>query len=828
MIVMLCCLPAALIGCRARCGGDFKACKTDDCYHALASQIEYPKYNQTCGVDSSWACQQPLSLSDPSEPEYWELQLESVVHMALSQSKVLRDLGGAVLRSPSSVETYWDPAVVETDPRFGIDAALSAFDAQFSTSVYGEKNDRAINNEFFGGGTRILVQDLMVLQSQLSKRAVTGTEFSVRHNIEYDSNNAPSNLFPSAWNVNIESEFRHPLLQGSGMEFNRIAGPTNTPGIYNGVLIARVNTDVELADFEMAVRDLVSNVENAYWDLYFAYRDLDAKIRARDAALETWRGVRARYDAERRGGEAFKEAQAREQYFRFQEEVENALTGRLTDGTRTGNGFSGGTFRANVGVHVAERRLRMLIGLPPSDGRLIRPADEPLTASVAFDWCEVTRESLIRRAELRRQRFEVRRRELECIASKNFLLPRFDVIGRYRWRGFGKDLLDSDGNNPPFDNAYENLTGGDFQEWQAGVELNVPIGYRQGFAATKNAQLQLARERSILQEQERQVLHEVAAAVADMERAYVVSQTTFNRLDAARVQLDAVRAEFEAEKAPLDLFLDAQRRLADADSRHHRSLVEYAVAVKNVHFAKGTLLDYDGVYLSEGGWPQKAYRDAAQREKQRGKRRKINYASARAPRVAYGPYEQRLDPAMPMEGVPTQPEPQEIIEPVEQIESSDLGEPTKAVGHTEVLEPAIAERPVAGEVASTAPLSGSAQGRGTAIATQSVAHNSEDGTAPPPWTPQVSSEPIVSGAGFSFPGSPQRGIPSTETQDVDWAPKIAAEPIPSAIPPGNTNRALHTQRLSAPGDNSGVVPSGHVEPTLQELPSPTGAFSFER
>ncbi len=598
--------------------------------------------------------------------------MEEVVQMALAQSKVLRDLGGAVLRSPSSISTYWDPAVQETDPRFGIDAALSAFDAQFSTSVFGEKNDKALNNEFFGGGTRLLQQDAAVIQSQITKRAITGTEFSFRHNIEYDSNNAPSNLFTSAWNVNFETEFRHPLLQGNGMTFNRIAGPSVVPGIYNGVLIARVNTDVELADFEIAVRDLVNNVENAYWDLYFAYRDLDAKIKARDTTLDTWRRVRALFDAGRRGGEAFKEAQAREQYFRFQEEVENALSGRLLDGTRTAVGSAGGYFRANGGVHVAERRLRMLMGLPPSDGRLLRPADEPLNAPVSFDWTEITRESVMRRAELRRQRFEIRRRELEWIASKNFLLPRFDAVGRYRWRGFGQDLLDPDNNNPRFDNAYEDLTSGDFQEWQLGLELSVPIGYRRGFAAARNAELQLCRERAILREQEHQVLHEVASAVADIQRAYVVSQTSFNRLDAARVQLDAIKAEFEAEKAPLDLLLDAQRRLAEADSQHHRSLAEYAVAVKNVHFAKGTLLSYDGVYLSEGGWPQMAYQDAAERNRLRGQRRALNYASAKAPRVSHGPYDQQLDETAPLETSPTS-EPTEATEPVEDAEAATTG-----------------------------------------------------------------------------------------------------------------------------------------------------------
>jgi len=640
------CLAMAIVcGCRTHGTGEFKASNnnTDDSYRALATQIEYPQVSQCSASSEDWASLEPVTLATLSETEYWDVKLEEVIQLSLSQSKVLRDLGGAILRSPATAETYWDPALQETDPRFGVDAALSAFDAQFSTSVFGEKNDKALNNEFFGGGTRLLQQDVLSLQSQLTKRAVTGTEFTFRHNAEYDANNAPGNRFPGAWNVNLESEFRHPLLQGSGMLFNRIAGPSTTPGIYGGVLIARVNMDVELADFEMGVRDLVSNIENAYWDLYFAYRDLDARIAARDATLDTWRRVHALYESGRRGGEAEKEAQAREQFFRFQEEVQNALSGRMVDGTRTGNGSGGGTFRANGGVHVAERRLRLLMGLPPSDGRLLRPADEPITAPVQFDWAQTTHEAVLRRAELRRQRFETRRRELEWIASKNHLLPRLDAIGRYRWRGFGERLLNPSGNNPRFDNAWEDLTGGDFQEWQLGLELSVPIGYRRAFSAARNAELQLSRSRAILREQEHYVLHNVASAVAEMQRAYLVSQTAMNRLEAARQQLEAVEAAFESDKISLDLLLDSQRRLADAQSRYYRIVAEYAIALKNVHYAKGTLLDYDGVFLSEGGWPRMAYQDAARLESLRGRPKPMNYSSANTPRVSRGVYKQHLE-----------------------------------------------------------------------------------------------------------------------------------------------------------------------------------------
>lgn len=627
-------------GCRLREPQAFKSCG-DDCYTAMATQVEYPVVQPCSTFDDQWAAAAPVTLATLEQADYWNLTLSEAVQIALAESKVIRDLGGAVLRTPANVETFWDPAVVETDPRFGVEAALSAFDAQLTASAFGEKNDRALNNEFFGGGTRLLDQDAVVMQTQIAKRSAVGSQFAIRHYTDYDSNNAPSNLFPSAYNTRFEVEMRQPLLQGAGVEFNRIAGPNNVPGQYHGVLIARANADVELADFEIAVRDLVSNVENSYWDLYFAYRDLDAKIAARDASLETWRRIHALYKTGRRGGEAEKEAQAREQFYRFQEEVENALSGRLLGGTSVNNGSSGGTFRAVGGVQVAERRLRMLIGLPPSDGRLIRPGDEPVTAPIHFDWSEVTRESLVRRVELRRQRWVTRRYELEHIASKNYLLPQLDAVARQRWRGFGNDLLHSDSTGRPrFDNAYMDLMSGDFQEWQVGVELSVPLGYRQAAAAVRNADMLLCRARGVLKEQEHLVLHDAAAAVAEFDRAVVLSQTTARRLDAAREQSAAVQAAYDADKAPLDLMLEAQRRLAEAESRHFQSLTEYAIAIKNVHYAKGTLLDYDGVVLSESGWPAKAYGDAARRDALRGEPRPLNYASARSPKLSTGPFDQ--------------------------------------------------------------------------------------------------------------------------------------------------------------------------------------------
>ena len=639
LLLAICWLAA---GCALRNGSEIDFGPPDlGHYQQLAATIEYPDAeNPAC--DDLAQTPPPLTLSESEPPPFRDLTLQEAISTALSTSEVLRDLQGLVLTSRSNIRTIQDPALSETDPTTGVEAALSAFDATFESQAYFEKNDRALNNVFFGGGTRLLTQDLHAYSAGITKRTAVGTNFALRHNVYYDFNNQPGNDDPNRpWDVNLEAEVRQPLLRGAGAEFNRIAGPNGTPGQFRGVLLGRLNTDVSLAEFEIGVSDFVAHVEYAYWQLSYAYRDLDAKRASRDRALETWRRIHALYVNGRRGGEAEKEAQAREQYFRLHQEVENALAGYIG---RLEDGGAGGP-----GVQQGERQLRRLMGIPISDGTLLRPVDELTVAKVVFDWNEVLIEALSRRAELRQQQWRIKSAELRLAATKNFLLPRLDAVGRYRWRGLGHDLLDPNSHSPDrFDNAYDNMTSGDFQEWQLGVECTAPLGFRQAHVAVRNAELQLARERAILEEQKREVVHDLSNKFADVERAYLVSQTNYNRRLAARQQLQALEAVYEDadenEKTRLlDLLLDAQRRLADAESQYYRSLMEYTLAIRDVHYQKGSLLDYNEIFLAEGPWPGKAYLDACRRDQLRSPPICLSdYRLSRGPLVSQGPYAQDI------------------------------------------------------------------------------------------------------------------------------------------------------------------------------------------
>jgi hypothetical protein len=429
---------------------------------------------------------------------------------------------------------------------------------------------------------------LSTTQAGFNKRSATGALFMVREVSVYDRNNQSGNRFGApppplssfSWDNYIEATAKQPLLLGAGTEFNRIAGPGATPGQLNGVLLARVRTDISLVDFEKGVRDFVADVDNAYWDLYFAYRDLEARIDARDIATLT----HEEYKQKNKNEQDIQ--QAREQMIRFQADVVDALNGRSLDGTRTNNGSTGGTFRGIGGVRTCERKLRLLIGLPINDGVLIHPTDIPTTAPILFDWTTCVDEALQYREEIRRQRWVIKQHELELIANRNFLKPQLDAISTYRMRGFGQDW------RSPWNN--------DFSEWALGLDYQMPVGFRRGNAAVRTSQLMLVRSTEILREQERAVHLGLSNAINESKRSFDNLGLQRERLDAITKLLTAISVRMEDEGfRELDVVLDTHRRLLDARLRYFQSEVEYELSLRNVNVEKGTLLRYCNVFLNE-------------------------------------------------------------------------------------------------------------------------------------------------------------------------------------------------------------------------------------
>lgn len=639
-------------------------------YIDQATALEEPVV-QTCSLDEVRYATRPLSVKNFEEHVPWELTLEEAIATALANSKVVRRLGvipaplsggagvaslpDALLSQPDAVATIYDPAIQESSTGggfggLGVEAALSAFDAQLAASMTWSRGERPINVGGIGNVifARDFQQDRAIFQSELSKVAATGSRFFARQNVIYESNNNPTRGVPSDYLMNTEVGVTQPLLQGAGTLFNRIAGPGAQPGFYRGVMIARINNDITLTDFEAQVRNQVADVESAYWELYMAYRVFDARRRWRDIALENWRieeaKVKAQLGAQARASFE-QEAQARSQFYEARDATEVAL----------------------LQLFQAESRLRYLMGLATNDGRVIRPIDEPTSAEVTFDWDEVHVEALARTVELRKARWRVKQRELELIAAKNFVLPRLDATALYRWVGAGDTLLDPGGRGvPPFagSNALATLTDGNYQDWELGLNFSMPLGFRRELAGVRNAQLLLARERARLQDQELEVSALVSEAVRNVESHYQLLQTRYHWWIAALREREVLASKL---KAGLDILysdlLRAERQVTETEINYHRAVVNYNRALAEVHFRKGSLLEYNGVYLAEGPWPSKAYDDARRRAAERSYALPMNYAITLPAVVSRGPaesssgllYDEAVEPAV--EELPEPPAP---------------------------------------------------------------------------------------------------------------------------------------------------------------------------
>lgn len=521
----------------------------------------------------------PQSITAAPE-SFLDLTREQVIEIALQDSRILRELGGRIVDAPAATITAYDLALQRSDPFYGPEAALAEFDSVLSSSLTSANNDRVFNNAVLGGGAQELTQDALSLKSGGSRRLMNGAVVSLDRQLDYDSNNRSANLFPSAWESQVQVGIRQPLLQGAGKTFNSIAGPNAQPGFYfsNGIVIAQMNSQISELDFEKGLQDYLSEVEETYWGLQMAYKLYEGERRASQAAEKTWKAVAAKAAMRLGGAEADKEAEARADFLGAEYRTLLALNGtnRLP------------------GVHDSERRLRYLIGLPATDGHLIRPCEPVSTAPIVFDWSAMLAGAINHRTDLRKQSVRVGQEELRLIAAENFLLPQLDLIGRYRLRGFGDDLT---GAGPRFASASEDLFSFDHQEWEFGVEMKVVAGRRQAHAAVQHAKLQIERERAILVEQQRYVAHELSQAIAKVEVLQAGIRISGQRQQAAYERLNAVQAQYDIGKTDIHRLLNAQEDAIEAERQAIETTTDYAIALKDVAVANGTLLREHGVLL---------------------------------------------------------------------------------------------------------------------------------------------------------------------------------------------------------------------------------------
>jgi hypothetical protein len=626
--------------------------------------IEYPDLNKEPLPEVTQAMP-PISL-DNLDFEHLDLTLEECISYALNNTQIVRTLPGTqrqnaemapiVLSTPSQqLSSDLDPAITATTTNSqqqvvdgngnrilargaaranqvgGVEDALAEFDAQYSAFLSYNTTDRprnvgagnVFNPQFFRGrdGTG---------QMALSKRMATGGVATVRSQSIYSFNNIPTQsqgagnfgrAVPSDYTQVLEAQIQHPLMRGRGTLVNRIP-----------VVLARINEDISLTQYEERIRNVVRDVEFAYWDLYAAYWNFETAKIARDSAATAYKIANEKY---KQGSAGNAEAQARMQLHQAEVQVLNALV------AGTGN---------DPGLLGREQALRFLIGWSATDGRLIRPADKPVVARAFFDWDSIVGEGLSRNVDIRQAKWFIKQKELELVSSKNQLLPEVNLTFLARAVGVGGRLLSRDGNNPPFPNgprasAWEELLEGNYQEVGARLDFTpTAVGSRRPLTDINGRRLDLAKAHRALEDKEMALIAGLTDKWQEIEGLHLQLTHQFHAFAAGRDWADVTDIQFKggsfSQGNTVDELLRAQQSRAQNGQAFFRLLVEYNKALVEMHMLKGSLLEYNNILLEEGLWPEKAYWDATERARERDAARFLSPGASRPRVISQGEYEQ--------------------------------------------------------------------------------------------------------------------------------------------------------------------------------------------
>jgi outer membrane protein TolC len=412
------------------------------------------------------------------------------------------------------------------------------------------------------------------VQSQLGIRQLlpTGTtaEFSYGSTYRtFDStlDNTTATFRNSYSNV-LGVTVTQPLLRGFGADVTQA-----------NIYLAQKDRQISLATFRKQVITTVADVEAAYMNLILARTSLDIQTRLLNATIVTDKRVQERKDIDA-DAVALSQSAA-------------AVEARRAE-----------VIRARVQLRNSSDTLKALINDPEMsirDNGLINPTDRPTAEQILVSTADAIETALHQRTELQEARLNVEKANIVVRVAKNELLPKLDLT-------FGVQSASLDRR---FESAFgSTFTPGEFLDFSAGIRLEIPIGNRGAEALLgqrkkerDQALTQIVRIAQVVVQDVKQQLRDMLASYVEIharERARIRAAEELQAIT-QKEQIVALSPEF------LQLKLDSQSRLANAELNLIQSLVNYNIAIMRFEQAKGTLLEFNRISLDRA--PQARYSD---------------------------------------------------------------------------------------------------------------------------------------------------------------------------------------------------------------------------
>lgn len=552
----------------------------------------------------------PTTVYDPSRPPRY-MSLKEAIAIGLEQGNIgLQNVSNAGFKTDQMPQFNGNQLVgsdniraLALDPAnaaANIERALSKFDARWITSMTWQKNDQPVAAQFVSFQAQ---NDTAILNSTLAKPLPTGGIAGITFSTNYTKFPSQiagnSTLFVNPNYVpRLLFTFEQPLVQLFGVEINQLVSnhpqsllinglqPSGGLGV-EGILLTRIRFDQAKSNFESQVNFLLLNIEAAYWNLYAAYYGLYAQEEGLRQSFDGYRFTQARVNAGQDPPQNLEQARAQFELFR------------------------GNVYRARGQVLEAERQLRGLLGLRSDDNTRIVPIDEPNLAQLRPDFYECANEAMVYRPELQIARQDLKATQMNLILAKNLRRPDIRFFSSYDMAGIGTALdgpefVTNAAGQQIIGNALRNFASNQFNSWQLGFRADIPLGFRDANAQVRQAQLALARSYYQLRDMEMKTLEYLVAQHRAVYQTHALIAPAKSRREALQIFVQKTKELIQVGKWDSNVFfnyLQVQRDLAQSIAEEFTAIANYNIALAQLEFAKGTIMRYNNVNLSEGPLP---------------------------------------------------------------------------------------------------------------------------------------------------------------------------------------------------------------------------------
>ncbi len=445
-------------------------------------------------------------------------------------------------------------------------SAHASYDPKF-TGSFGWQVSKSLNNNSYDAAKTPIMSSLShSWSSQVSQNVRTGGNWSFSLGGSRSDSNSASLLANPSYSTNYRISFQQPLLQNFRIDSAR-----------NQLKVVNLNMKNNDSTFRKQVSDTVAQIQNAYWDLVSAissYQNTKSSlILIRTTVAQNQRkvevGTMAPIDVlSSQSSQASQEVQLLA--------AEDTIVSR-------------------------ENSLKQLISKDRSAdiwGKIVVPTDKPSFVEYNVDFRQAVETALSKRPEMEQSDITMQKSDLDIRMQKNSQKWNLSVTGQLS--GASKSVPE---NNFSFSRKYWGSLGTSYlylfnttpPSWQVSMNLSFPLRNRDNEA--RMAQLKINRQQTLMNrnKQEQSIIVSVRNAVQTL-------QTAKKQIDTAKIGTQLAQANLDAENKRLDAglsqtfqVLQAQDRLASAQSSELSSYISYRRAIVNLQQQMFTLLDESNI-----------------------------------------------------------------------------------------------------------------------------------------------------------------------------------------------------------------------------------------